>query len=132
VRYERVREVGVIASQAGFGGDRVLGGLAPGARRLSGQPGERSSWPEFVTGLRDRGGLVGVEFIVSDDHPRIRAAIREVLPETVWQRCYVHFLRKALAYVPRKRVRRSTKHRAARRTHPRHRQALFAELDAHD
>jgi len=28
--------------------------------------------------------------------------IREVLPEAVWQRCYVHFLRNALDYVPRK------------------------------
>jgi putative transposase len=25
-----------------------------------------------------------------------------VLPEAVWQRCYVHFLRNALDYVPRK------------------------------
>ena len=26
----------------------------------------------------------------------------EVLPEAYWQRCYVHFLRNALDYVPRK------------------------------
>ena len=32
----------------------------------------------------------------------LKAAIREVLPEAVWQRCYVHFLRNALDYVPRK------------------------------
>jgi Transposase, Mutator family len=30
------------------------------------------------------------------------AAIREVLPQAAWQRCYVHFLRNALDYVPRK------------------------------
>jgi putative transposase len=47
-------------------------------------------------------GLAGVEFIVSDDHPGLKMAIREVLPEAAWQRCYVHFLRNALDYVPRK------------------------------
>jgi len=33
---------------------------------------------------------------------KVRQAIREVLPEAAWQRCYVHFLRNALDYVPRK------------------------------
>ena len=50
-----------------------------------------------------RGSSSGyVEFVVSDDHAGLKAAIREVLPEAVWQRCYVHFLRNALDYVPRK------------------------------
>jgi len=40
--------------------------------------------------------------VVSDDHARLRQAIVEVLPEAGWQRCYVHFLRNALDYVPRK------------------------------
>jgi putative transposase len=61
----------------------------------------RSSWRDFLLGLRQR-GLFGVEFVVSDDHAGLKAAIREVLPEAVWQRCYVHFLRNALDYVPRK------------------------------
>ena len=61
----------------------------------------RSSWRNFLLGLRQR-GLSGVEFVVSDDHAGLRAAIREVLPEAVWQRCYIHFLRNALDYVPRK------------------------------
>jgi putative transposase len=39
--------------------------------------------------------------VVSDGHAGLRQAIREVLPEA-WQRCYVHFLRNALDYVPRK------------------------------
>jgi putative transposase len=39
---------------------------------------------------------------VSDDHAGLRQAIREILPEAAWQRCYVHFLRNALDYVPRK------------------------------
>jgi putative transposase len=61
----------------------------------------RSSWRDFLLSLRKR-GLSGVEFVVSDDHAGLKAAIREVLPEAVWQRCYVHFLRKALDYVPRR------------------------------
>jgi putative transposase len=40
--------------------------------------------------------------VVSDDHAGLRRAIQEVLPEAVWQRCYVHFLRNALDYLPRK------------------------------
>jgi len=46
--------------------------------------------------------LHGVEFVVSDDHAGLRRAIPEVLPEAVWQGCYVHFLRNALDYLPRK------------------------------
>ena len=61
----------------------------------------RSSWRDFLLGLRER-GLFGVEFVVSDDHAGVRQAIVEVLPEAAWQRGYVHFLRNALDYVPRK------------------------------
>src|SRR5207248_1008566 len=52
-------------------------------------------------GLRER-GLHGVEFVVSDDHAGLKAAIREVLTDASWQRCYVHFLRNALDYLPRR------------------------------
>jgi alkylhydroperoxidase/carboxymuconolactone decarboxylase family protein YurZ len=60
-----------------------------------------SSWKELLLGLRRR-GFNGVEFVVSDDHAGLRKAIAEVLNEAVWQRGYVHFLRKALDYLPRK------------------------------
>ena len=43
-----------------------------------------------------------MEFVVSDDHAGIKRAVRELLPEAVWQRCYVHFLRNALDSLPRK------------------------------
>jgi putative transposase len=101
-RYERAREAGVIASQAVL---VAIGVDWEGRRQVLGvelaNRESHSSWREFVTGLKHR-GLAGVEFVVSDDHPGLRAAIREVLPEAVWQRCYVHFLRNALDYVPRK------------------------------
>jgi transposase-like protein len=40
----------------------------------------RSSWKDFLLGLRRR-GLNGVEFVVADDHAGLRMAIHEVLPE---------------------------------------------------
>jgi hypothetical protein len=61
----------------------------------------RSSWRDFLLGLKAR-GLHGVEFVVADDHAGLRAALREVLAEAAYQRCYVHFLRNALDHVPRK------------------------------
>jgi transposase-like protein len=101
-RYERVREAGVIRSQAvliaiGIDWDGRRGILAVElANRES-----HSSWKEFLRGLKGR-GLAGVEFVVADDHAGLGAALREVLPEAAYQRCYVHFLRNALDYVPRK------------------------------
>jgi putative transposase len=101
-RYEKVREGGVIQSQA----VQVTIGINGEGRRcvLAVELANRessSSWKEHLQALRAR-GLRGVEFVVSDDHPGLRAAIQEVLPEAVWQRCYVHFLRNALDYLPRK------------------------------
>ena len=101
-RYEKVREAGVIASQAlliaigiDWDGRRQVLGVELANRE------SRSSWRDFLLGLRER-GLAGVEFVVADDHAGLKAAIREVLPEAAYQRCYVHFLRNALDYVPRK------------------------------
>ncbi len=101
-RYERVREGGAIVSQAVF---VAIGVDWEGRRQVLGvemaNRESRSSWREFMAGLRER-GLHGVEYVVSDDHAGLKAAIREVLPEAAWQRCYVHFLRNALDYLPRK------------------------------
>jgi putative transposase len=101
-RYEKVREGGVIRSQAVM----VAIGIDWEGRRcvLSVELANResaSSWKNFVLGLKQR-GLNGVELVVSDDHAGLLATIREVLPEAAWQRCYVHFLRNALDHLPRK------------------------------
>jgi putative transposase len=101
-RYERVREGGVIVSRAIL----VALGIDWEGRRqvLAVEYANResqSSWKEFLVQLKER-GLQGVQFVVSDDHPGLKAAIREVLPGVWWQRCYVHFLRNALDYLPRK------------------------------
>lgn len=101
-RYERVREEGVIRTRAvliaiGINKDGrccVLG--VDLANRES-----ETIWKDFLLGLQER-GLKGVEFVVSDDHAGLKKAITETLSSSLWQRCYVHFLRNALGYLPRK------------------------------
>jgi putative transposase len=101
-RYEKVREGGIVASQAvliavgiDWDGRRQILGVEMANRE------SQSSWRTFLLGLRER-GLSGVELVVADDHAGLRAAIREVLSEAAYQRCYVHFLRNALDHLPRK------------------------------
>jgi putative transposase len=101
-RYEKVREDGVIRSQA----VQVAIGINREGRRCVLAVGlanreSTTSWREFLLALKQR-GLRGVELVVSDDHEGLKSAIREVLPEAAWQRCYVHFLRNALDHLPRK------------------------------
>ena len=84
-RYERVREAGVIEHQAVL---VAIGVDLEGRRNVLGvdlaNRESHSSWKTFLLGLRDR-GLAGVEFVVSDDHAGLKAAIREVLPAAAWR-----------------------------------------------
>ena len=101
-RYEKVREAGIILSQAVLVAVAVDG---EGQRQIIGvdlaNRESRTSGRDFLRGLKER-GLFGVEFVVSDDHEGLKQAIREILPGAHWQRCYVHFLRNALDYLSRK------------------------------
>ena len=101
-RYEKVRENGVIRSRAvlvaigiDWEGRRQILGVEMANRESS------TSWKDFLLALKAR-GLRGVILAVSDNHPGLKRAIMGVLPEAYWQRCYVHFLRNALDYLPRK------------------------------
>ena len=101
-KYEKVRADGVIGSQAvlvaigiNWEGRREVLAVEMANRE------SRSSWRDFLLGLKKR-GLSGVELVITDDHAGLRQAVAEVLPEAAWQRCYVHFLRNALDYLPRK------------------------------
>ena len=139
----------LVAVAVGWDGRRSVLGIELANRE------SRSSWRDFLLGLKERGlpfagscprrcahrierllTLDGVAFprpatagrscgdgadalprLVADDHrafgpiPRrdvgeasragLRAALREALAEAAYQRCYVHFLRNALDYVPR-------------------------------
>jgi putative transposase len=101
-RYEKVREDGVIQSQAVL---CAIGIHTDGRREVLGvelaNRESRSAWKDFLIRLKQR-GLHGVEFVVSDDHVGLKKAVMEIVPEAFWQRCYVHFLRNALDYLPRK------------------------------
>ena len=55
----------------------------------------------FFKSLRQR-GLHGVEFVIRNDHQGLRNAIAEIMPEAIWQRYYVHFLRDVIDYLRRK------------------------------
>jgi putative transposase len=101
-KYEKVRVDGVIQSQAvlvaigiNWEGRRELLGVELANRE------SRNSWRDFLLALKDR-GLRGVELAITDDHAGLKKALAEVLSEAAWQRCYVHFLRNALDYLPRK------------------------------
>lgn len=103
-RYEKVRQDGVIRSQA----VQIAIGINDEGRRqiLAVELANResqTSWKDVLLDLKSR-GLRGVELVVSDDHPGLKRAIAEVIPEAAWQRCYVHFLRNALDHLPRKAV----------------------------
>jgi len=101
-RYEKVRVEGVIRDCAVL----IAVGINWDGRReiLAVEQANReshTSWKDFLISLKKR-GLSGVRLAITDDHAGLRKAIREVLPEALWQRCYVHFLRNALDHLPRK------------------------------
>ena len=100
-RYEKVREDGVIQSQAVLMaiGINWEGSGSPGGG--AGQPGE----PDQLAGVPAGAEAAGLERgrVRGLRRPRgAEAGDAEILPEAAWQRCYVHFLRNALDYLPRK------------------------------
>jgi putative transposase len=99
--FVKVRQEGRVVSQAVViaigvrqGGEREVLGLDVG-------PSEDGAfWLQFLRGLVAR-GLAGVRLVVSDAHEGLKGAIAAVLGGTSWQRCRVHFVRNALALVPK-------------------------------
>ena len=98
--YLRVREGGRIVSVAAIiavavdtEGRREIVGLGLG-------PSEAEPfWSAFLKGLVRR-GLKGVKLVISDAHEGLKQAAAKVLGAT-WQRCRVHWMRNALAHVPK-------------------------------
>ena len=98
--YLKVREGGrivpvaaIIAVAVSAEGKREIVGLGLG-------PSEAETfWSAFLKGLLKR-GLKGVKLVVSDAHEGLEHAIGKVLGAT-WQRCRVHWMRNALAHVPK-------------------------------
>lgn len=100
--YEKVRVDGRIMSLAVV---IACGVRETGEREIFGVdvvPTENAeSWKGFLRSLLER-GLTGIQLVISDAHVGLKAAIREVLPGSSWQRCRVHFMRNALARVPKR------------------------------
>jgi putative transposase len=98
--YLKVREGGRIVSVAAIiavavdaEGRREIVGLGLG-------PSEAETfWSGFLKGLVKR-GLRGVKLVISDAHDGLKHAIARVLG-AAWQRCRVHWMRNALAHVPK-------------------------------
>ena len=82
----------------------AVGCAATGEREVLGVdvgPSEDGAfWLAFLRGLVAR-GLRDVRLVTSDSHEGLKAAIAATLHGAAWQRCRVHFLRNALALVPK-------------------------------
>jgi transposase-like protein len=99
--FVKVREGGRVVSQAVViaigvrqSGEREVLGLDVG-------PSEDGAfWLQFLRALVAR-GLAGVQLVISDAHQGLKRAIAAALGGAGWQRCRVHFVRNALALVPK-------------------------------
>jgi len=99
--YLKVRDAGRVVSMAVV---IAVGVHADGHREVLGLdvgPSEDGAfWLAFLRALVAR-GLTGVQLVTSDAHEGLKAAIAAVLAGASWQRCRVHFVRNALALVPK-------------------------------
>ncbi len=102
--YEKVRKSGSVRSCAVFS---AIGVNASGKREILGVSVSLSEaevhWRAFLASLQHR-GLHGVEFITSDNHKGLRAAVDALFTGVSWQRCQFHLQRNAQAYVPKKKM----------------------------
>jgi transposase-like protein len=97
----KVRDGGRVVSMAVV---IAVGVNAEGQREILGLdvgPSEDGAfWLAFLRSLVAR-GLSGVQLVTSDAHEGLKGAIGAVLQGASWQRCRTHFMRNALALVPK-------------------------------
>jgi len=99
--FEKVRENGRVISMAVLiavgvrsSGDREVVGVDVGPAE------DHEFWLQFLRQLAGR-GLSGVRLVISDSHLGLKQAVAQVFVGATWQRCRVHFMRNALATVPK-------------------------------
>jgi transposase-like protein len=101
-RYEKVRTGAGIVSRAVM---IVIGISDDGYREiLSIQIGDSENevdWGSLFHDLKDR-GLLGVRYVVSDEHQGLVNALNRHFQGVMWQRCEVHFIRNFISKVGRK------------------------------
>jgi transposase-like protein len=89
-----VSQAVVIATGVAADGRREVLGFAVGDSE------DGAFWTAFLRSLKAR-GLTGTQLVISDAHAGLKGAIEAVLLGAAWQRCRVHFMRNALARVPK-------------------------------
>ncbi len=87
----------LIAFGVNQNGYREILGCCEGAKE------DYESWLIFIRDLKNR-GLQDTQLFVSDKCLGLVEAIREVFPESAWQRCIVHFYRNIFTKVPRTKI----------------------------
>lgn len=115
--YVKVRKKGRVMNQAVL----VVAGVNGSGRRevLTWRMADVESedtWTEVFRELKQR-GVSGVEWLISDGHEGIQAAMRTQFHGVAWQRCWTHFMRNALAKVHHKHKDAVAKALAAARKH---------------
>jgi len=97
------RTAGRQGYRSGYYGRTLITRVGKLERRVPQDRAGRFSTELFERYQRSERALVAAlaeMYVVADDHAGLRAALREALAEAADQRCYVHFLRNALDYVP--------------------------------
>ena len=105
-RYEKARQDGVVRDAAvltaiGIGEDERRHVLGVSVKLSEAEV----HWRDFLQSLKDR-GLCGTEFIVADDHARLKAARRAVFGGIKCQRCQFHLAQNAVNHVPNNETRK--------------------------
>ena len=83
----------LVALGVNSAGNREIIGAAEGGKE------DKESWLKFLRSLKER-GLSGVRLMIGDKCLGLVEAIREVFPNTEYQRCIVHFMRNVFCNVP--------------------------------
>jgi len=100
--YVKVRKRGRVVDQAVL----VVTGINNDGRReiltwRTADVESEDTWTELFRELKQR-GVSGVEWLTSDGHAGIRAALRTQFTGVTWQRCWTHFMRNVLNKVGHK------------------------------
>lgn len=95
---DEVRNVSILVA---FGvnedGFREILGAAEGAKE------DKAGWGSFIANLKER-GLTGVRLFISDKCMGLVESLSEYYPDSLWQRCTVHFYRNVFTNVPNTKV----------------------------
>lgn len=97
-----IRNVSVlVAVGVSTNGHREILGVAEGAKE------DKAGWSGFLKYLKGR-GLKGVKLITSDACIGLVESLGDFYPDSIWQRCTVHFYRNIFSVVPKAKMKEVT------------------------